>query len=361
MQDDTDWERLARYVSGEASTAERSDIERWAAEDAGRRALLDSLARRWRAAGGQTSHDVDAAWARFATRLAQEPRTASVVALESRRRTFYSVRRYALAAAVVLAAGIAFWRLAVPGTGSESLGTGVLAAGVEIRTQVGERRSVDLADGSHVVLGARSALRLDPSFGTGARRVYLEGQALFRVTHDSTRPFFVHAAGTVAEDLGTEFEVRAYAGEDDVRVIVAEGSVGVRQGGSSSTDSFAVLRPRDVGRFGSGGPVVLHDQDIDRLMGWTNGNLVFDDVPLSRVAQELERWFDVECRITDQAIANRLYSGPFFADSLDAGLQALDVALEGVRVERRGRIITFSTGTSALPHPPQPGRVEAGG
>jgi transmembrane sensor len=198
---------------------------------------------------------------------------------------------------------------------------------------------------------------VDASFGAGVRRVHLEGQALFRVTHDASRPFLVHAGGTVAEDLGTEFEVRAYATEPVVRVIVAEGSVALRR---ESGDSAAILRPRDVARLGTAGSVVvLHDQNIDRMLAWTSGQLNFDDAPLSQVAEELQRWFDVECRIADPALAGSRYSGPFFADSLDAGLQALDMAMAGVRVERRGRVVTFSAGTSVLPTA-RPNRIEAG-
>jgi transmembrane sensor len=61
-------------------------------------------------------------------------------------------------------------------------------------TGVGERRSVALADGSHVTLDSGSAIAVDLS---GARRHIrlLKGAALFTVAPDRAHPFTVEAAG----------------------------------------------------------------------------------------------------------------------------------------------------------------------
>jgi ferric-dicitrate binding protein FerR (iron transport regulator) len=354
MMDQIDWERLARYVSGQSSAEERAAVERWAAEDAGHRRLVASLEARWSAAGSAEAWDVDAAWQRLSGRLTAG--AAVVVPIEPRRfRWTRPAVLLPLAAAVAFAAAIAVWRA---GTPAESSLGGTLAASDPMTTGVGERRTIDLGDGTRVVLGAASRLRLGEGYGGTQRPVFLEGQARFHVIHDPARPFIVHARGTLAEDLGTEFDVRAYAGDNEVRVVVAEGLVALRREGRA--DTSAVLRPRDVAMVDpAGGTTVLRDQNIDRFLAWASGEIVFEDASLSEVAQELERWYDIECRITDPSIGNRRYSGPFRADSLDAGLEALDTALPDVRIERRGRIVTFTAGTSAMPSQ-RPARVDAG-
>jgi transmembrane sensor len=235
-----------------------------------------------------------------------------------------------------------------------------------VATAVGERRAVDLPDGSQVVLGAASKLGIDTAYGHGSRRVYLEGQALFRVTHDSTRPFVVHAAGTLAEDLGTEFDVRAYPGDSTVRVAVIEGAVSVRR--AQANDSATLLRPRDVARIdatGGAAPVVLHDQDVERLVAWTAGELNFRDATLTEVARELERWFDVEVRVTSESIAGTSYTADRLSlESLDELLRVIDLSLPNVIVDRQGRLVTFSPGAGVgrlvPPAPPRSSRVEAG-
>src|SRR5205085_12606417 len=106
-----------------------------------------------------------------------------------------------IAAAVVVVAGLAFaWRQ----FGSSRSGGSKLFA-----TTVGERRSIDLADGTHVILGPLSELRVDDAYNKTGRRVDLDGEAWFEVRHDAAQAFQVHAGGTVTEDLGTSFSVRA--------------------------------------------------------------------------------------------------------------------------------------------------------
>ena len=283
------------------------------------------------------------------------------VPLAPRRRGWpVAMRLLPLAAVLAVAAGVAiFWRGARDNT---SLGGRTLTARAEARTGVGERRTVDLPDGSQVVLGAASTIRLDGSFTTRYRDVYLEGQALFRVRHDSARRFLVHAGGTVSEDLGTEFDVRAYPGDSVVRVVVREGEVAVRAAGPGG-DSSAVLRRNDVANIPREGRAeVRHDQNVDRLLAWTHGEILFDDTPLSDVAAELQRWFNIECRITDPSLRNLHLSAPFtIGQSIDEVLGVIEKSLGslGVRVQRQGHVVRFTRQTARLQAPGS--RLEARG
>lgn len=376
MSEEIDWERLARYLSGEATPAERGEVERWAATDLENRALLDSLAGRWNAARSPGTWDLDAAWSRLAPRLAEpgapvhatDGTDSNVIPIGSRRPRWIPSRLVPLAAAAVLVAGVALvWQRIATGPRPDPAVATLAGSNGVTTTTVGERRTIDLPDGSQVVLGTASTLRVDTAFGRAARNVHLEGQAFFRVTHDSARPFVVHAAGTLAEDLGTEFDVRAYPGDGMVRIAVVEGAVAVRR--AQGADSVALLRPRDVARIGAGdggAPVVLHDQNVERLIAWTTGEPFFDDATVADVARELERWYDVEVRVTSEAVANLRYTGPLNmrADGLDEVLRVLDLALdERASIERQGRVVTFAprsgVGRSLVP-PRSSGRVEAG-
>jgi ferric-dicitrate binding protein FerR (iron transport regulator) len=358
-----DWDRLARYVSGESGATERADIERWVAGSDANRAMLESLKRRWNAASDGASWNVDAAWSRLAPRLRDVKLEPGVIELETRRTARPSWIRPArvglVAAAAVLLVAVAVRMTSVdtaPTSGTMALGS------PEMRTGIGEQRTIDLADGSQVTLGAASTLRTADGFGQSSREVFLEGQAFLRVRHDSTRPFVVNAGGTRATDLGTAFEVRAYPNEG-VRVAVTEGMVEVRRD-SGATDS-RVLQPGDVAEVPtSGATVVKRQQDVERLLGWTRGELVFDDATLSDVARDLERWFDIQVRIDDAALrARHLTANLRIGDSLDVILEVIESTLSGVRAERSGNVVTFRSGPPVTPTATPSatrGRAEAG-
>lgn len=345
MSEPIDWNLLARYVSGEATPAQQAEVERWASGNDERRSLLASLGRRWNAAAFAGERDIDGAWVRLSAKLpaADTHDTGDPDVLELVRPDRPWVNRWPLrvAAAIVLVIGAGVvWR-ATRAPDSATLGSVSPRAGIEMRTRAGERRTFDLSDGSRVTLGAASVLRVDDKFGTNGRHVYLQGQALFRVRHDASRRFVVHAAGTASEDLGTEFDVRAYPGDSVVRVVVKEGAVAVHAE-VAARDTY-VLRADDVALVNASGHAdVVHDQSVERLLAWTGGEIVFDDTPLSDVAAELERWFDVDFRIGDSTLADLHFTTTkgLRSGSLDEVLPVIEASL-GVQAVHEGRVVTF--------------------
>jgi transmembrane sensor len=92
-------------------------------------------------------------------------------------------------------------------------------------TDIGERRSITLADGSTVDLNSRSRLRVE--FTRGERRVELvKGQALFQVAKDKNRPFIVSSGDAMVRAVGTQFDVYRKA-NGATTVTVLEGRVAV--------------------------------------------------------------------------------------------------------------------------------------
>jgi transmembrane sensor len=108
---------------------------------------------------------------------------------------------------------------------------------------------------------------------------------------------------------------------------------------------------------------VKRQLNVERLLGWTRGELVFEDTPLSDVARDLERWFDVQVRIEDPALRSRPWTVQLrIGESLDTALEVLQQALQ-VRAERNGNVVTIRRGPPVNPtsNPPATrNRVEAG-
>ena len=104
-----------------------------------------------------------------------------------------------------------------------------VSASTSYANAAGERRAFALADGSRVVLDARSRL----SVTAGGRHAELAaGAAWFEVRHDAARPFVVTVGRIVVRDVGTRFEV--VRGPGRASVAVGEGVVAVDRTGTAA-------------------------------------------------------------------------------------------------------------------------------
>src|SRR5579871_863954 len=93
-----------------------------------------------------------------------------------------------------------------------------------VQTPLATNQQAILPDGSHVELGARSVLDVD--FTGVQRRMRLrDGQAFFRVKHDTQHPFIVEAGTVRVTAVGTAFDIRRSGVQ--VAVTVQEGVVEV--------------------------------------------------------------------------------------------------------------------------------------
>jgi ferric-dicitrate binding protein FerR (iron transport regulator) len=221
---------------------------------------------------------------------------------------------------------------------SSSSGPAALAtADMEITTRVGERRTLDLPDGSQIVLGPASSVATHIG-ATGPREVELTGEAFFRITHNEQRPFLVRTATAIIEDLGTEFAVRALSTKTPVRVAVSSGSVAVRRAGQR-VGPEVVLQPRDVAILPDTGEVVVtRDVDVDAFQAWTSGRLVFRNATFAEAIAELERWYDVDFRIEDSRLLQQHLNVEFNGQPIDEVLAIVGRMLD-VRLTRRGQVV----------------------
>ncbi len=201
-----------------------------------------------------------------------------------------------------------------------------------------------LPDGTRVTLAPKSRLAYASTFATGQRDVQLTGEAFFTVTHDAKHPFVVHTAGATARDLGTEFGVRARAGQS-VNVYVASGRVLVAP---PAHVSGPVLLAGDLARIDLGAApeqiVVTHNVSIGDYLAWRDGRIVATSRPAAEVLDELGRWYDASFSTPDSALASRSVSVDLRVGngvSLESVLDALMLTLDA-RYERNGQTITVS-------------------
>jgi transmembrane sensor len=350
LHDDFDWTLLARYLAGDATPTERDAIERWASASPQRTAELTALRRWWNASRHVPSADrVDTMWHQLAKQLREDDSSASTPAPQRQRvaprfttertRWTTSTNRWgAIAAAIAATIVGAATVIQLSRDRTEQAPAIATAAPREYATARGEHKTVNLVDGTRVRLGYASRLVVQPFGPAGKRELRLEGEAVFDVVHDERRPFIVHAGNSITEDLGTVFSIRAYPGAASVRVVVMSGSVALR---SDSGRDSVVLTPGQLGRLDTTGRLeVEHKADTSAALDWLKGRVVFQSTPLSDVAAELSRRFDVDIRISDSTLARSRITIDSPLRSLPELLDAATMALQ-VRRRADGSVIVI--------------------
>lgn len=91
----------------------------------------------------------------------------------------------------------------------------------------------------------------------------------------------------------------------------------------------------------AGGFTVHEGVDVDALLSWTTGRLVFERVALADVVADLERWYDVTILVADPALASRRLTAAFDREPLDTVLETVGKLVDA-RVQRDGQHIVLS-------------------
>jgi len=239
-------------------------------------------------------------------------------------------------------------------------------------TGIGEQRTITLADGSRVELNARSKIRVH--FSKEERDIeLLDGQALFYVAKDASRPFIVTSDEAHVRAVGTQFDVyRKSSGTTAVTVI--EGRVAVLAGtppfmGTSlpqgprapsmsheTADQKDIAEPAHLAFPGAspgvlvsaGEEVLVTAQQISKpenasialATAWTRRELVFDEASLSDVAAEFNLYNRKPLIVTGTAPKDFHVTGVFSSTDPRSLLRFLR-AQKGIRVQETGEAIVI--------------------
>lgn len=178
----------------------------------------------------------------------------------------------------------------------------------EFSTPAGQRACVKLHDGTVVWLNARTRLRYPNRFVGSERKVELDGEAFFEVTHNKEVPFVVSTEKLDIKVLGTSFNVFAYKGNGEFSTALIEGSVKLYRPDNESVAMF--LNPNDYAELRDGRMVKSRMNNTDFLL-WKEGIYSFDDVPFIEIVKKLELYYDITIEVKDKKLNNYRFSGKF--------------------------------------------------
>jgi ferric-dicitrate binding protein FerR (iron transport regulator) len=159
-------------------------------------------------------------------------------------------------------------------------------------TSAGSKAQFTLPDGSIVWLNANSTLEYPEIFVGKHRTVRLKGEAMFDVTENRALPFIVQADEMEIEVLGTRFAVQNYENNPAVETVLVEGSVKIDGEGLSSPH---ILVPGQLLCYNkTTAQTDIKMVDSSNYTDWTNSRLVFDNIALSDIIFNLQKWYGVE-------------------------------------------------------------------
>ena len=278
-----------RVHLNEAGVTTTEAFEAWLAADTRHRAAWEDVEGSWNAFGAGASE-----LETFAARRAARNDAERVVS--ARNAAAMRPWRIIAAAAIIVGAmlgGTWYWTQ-IPD---------------DYRTALGERRTVILTDGSHVMLDSGTEVRV--RLARHARNLELvAGQARFRVAHDKTRPFSVRAGQEKVVATGTDFNVdRPGSG---VIVTLIEGHVYVEDELSSPRARNALEAGQQLSVSPPQAPRIAR-VDLDRVMAWQNGELSFDNEPLLSVVERVNRYSTQPIVVIGEKAGGLRVSGVFKA------------------------------------------------
>lgn len=170
----------------------------------------------------------------------------------------------------------------------------------------GGEYQVELSDGTMVWLNSETQLKVPTAFVGEERRVFLLGEAYFAVTKDDRKPFIVETDLGNVKVYGTEFNVKRYRDEKQLKATLVEGVIGF------SSDRIGELKLKPGYQLslteGAGKPEIKQVKIYNEI-AWRNKQFCFENETLEEIARELERWYNVKIVFADPVLKDLVFSG----------------------------------------------------
>lgn len=204
-------------------------------------------------------------------------------------------------------------------------------------TQNGQRKNIQLTDGSTVVLNSNSTLKIPVTYNRKNRVLDLQGEALFDVAKDPQRPFIVTADEVSVQAVGTSFKVRAYGFEPGIRTALMEGKVKVADQRKSSSP---VIMTAGQSIYIDRASRVIQQNGFDpnEEEVWKSGVLLFSNASLDEIGKKLQYWYGMEVVINARPSSPIHFNGEFVQKDLNEVLKAISY-VTGLKCSVNGKQI----------------------
>jgi len=322
-----------KAVSGNIDEAEKIKLTSWLNDSMANRKFYDEIEALWQNTAPvplTTGCSAEASWVEMEKKI-ENSRLTKAVIKKSRNNPFTSIiemlksswMRPAFVAVCLALVAFGGWEIFIAESEDASLH--------KITTLNRQKTEITLSDGSVVTLNCGSSLTYDKNFGDNNRQVFLQGEAFFNIVHNGL-PFTVVTGNARTTVLGTEFNVRARG--ETTRVVVKKGCVRVESENKNIQEvETVVLSDHQMSEVvGEAAPSLPSTIEVEPVLGWLQGQLVFVEAPLIEILAELERVYDVNILLKDSSLNKRTITATFEQTSFETVLSSICLAL-GVKYQ----------------------------
>ena len=282
---------LLRYIKDTASNEEKSYIEAWLEADENNKRILLQTARIYYANNAMeriASRNPLIAYEKLEQRLAKRTRS-------------YWLKRFSVAAACIIAI-IGLSTLFSHRKADSEFGDPQI---ITLQANAGVRTRFNLPDGTVVYLNSGSVLSYPMSYDQKERKVYLSGEAYFKVAQD-TRPFYVITDHGTIRQYGTEFNVNTFSPER-TEVALVKGSISIIPT-KSSQEQF--IKPGQLAHIEQkSNNISIHNVDLTPYIAWNEGRLIFENRTLENIVEILEHWYNVDISFGTSELKQLRFTG----------------------------------------------------
>lgn len=340
---------ISKYLSGEASAKEVDQILEWLKDDSGNLRMFMDLRKSWLI---QQKHyveqivDINDEWLSISERVSASKKVGKWLNEidtdeteeypinkeddpEIITRTFWkrSHRYFTGAAAIILL-------LVIP-----TLSYFLYFMHPKKQTLFADNQVIEstLPDGTRIALNTGSILYYPSLFKGEERKVSLDGEAFFDVTHNENNAFVIVAEEMQIRVLGTSFYVNTHTVENTMEVALISGSLEL-----SYNKHEMLLEPGDKAIIlKKTGEILRQEINDPNLLAWKTHTLYFNDTPIHEIIDVLEKVYHKKITVINPEINNCRITATFEGQSLEAVLMVLQSTID-IKARPNGNRIELS-------------------
>ncbi len=232
--------------------------------------------------------------------------------------------------------------------------TRTIEYGIHYSSAKGEKRILNLPDGSTVWLNGDSKLYLAKGFNKNDRRVKLIGEGFFSVAKDKKHPFIVSYNDAEVKVLGTKFNIRAYPDESKIQTSLVEGAIEMTDRKNGETyrmipgEKITIVAEKLVPQTTrknitpSIQRTALQVQEGEKMPSetlWLENKLAFEEDPMSIVASKISKWYNRSILINNTELEKTTFTGTMEGYSLEMALKSIMLANPTIHVKHENESI----------------------
>lgn len=303
---------LHKKFTGEITPRESQILETWIDESPRHADVAEQYFQIWNKAGTRQkefSLDLDAEFRDLKIRISKTemPRTAKTIPIGIR------LLRLAAALAFLLTA---FWGYR-QFVGNQVETVTVYAGNLE-------KQRINLPDGTRVWLRKNGSLEYPAVFSSQLRQVKLNGEAYFEVVPRPDQPFQVKLPDNgQVEVLGTEFGVKANAGDPEAIVLVRSGKVRFSPAGMKNGPALIAGEKAVYNRLSA--QIKRSKVSSFNDLAWHSGGLEFIRTPLKDVVADLEKYYQVKIDLQNSELFQCKHTSPLTNQPIEQVLETLSL------------------------------------